>query len=387
MPLANAFLSAEGLDAMEPHYPLRLRVCGRCLLLQLEDYEAPETIFSDYAYFSSYSTTWIEHSRRFAEEAIGRFGLGPESHVVEVGSNDGYLLRWFLERQIPALGIEPAANVAAEAERRGVRTLVRFFGRAVGRELAASARADLIVANNVLAHVPNLDDFVGGFALLLAPEGTLTIEFPHVQRLLEEVQFDTIYHEHFSYFTLLTAEDVLARRDLAVVDVDELPTHGGSLRLYVRHADAAEAPSDRVTALRERERSLGLDDLGRFDELGVRSRELRQRIRRFFVERCGDGERVVGYGAAAKGSTLVNYCGLGPDELAFCVDRNPRKQGTWLPGSRIPVRAPEDLARAEPDVVMILAWNLREEVMEQLAPIREWGGRFAWRSADGVVVA
>jgi SAM-dependent methyltransferase len=385
-PLANSFLRERDLRAMEPTYPLRLRMCASCGLLQLEDYEAPETIFSEYAYLSSFSDTWLEHCRRFVADAVERFRLGPTSRIVEIASNDGCLLAGFVERGIPALGVEPAANVAAHAERRGVPTRIAFFGRALARELAAERSADLVIANNVLAHVPDLDDFVGGLTILLAPDGTLTIEFPHVERLVADVQFDTIYHEHFSYFTLLSAQRALARHGLAVVDVDELPTHGGSLRVHGRHAARGDAATPAVADLLDRERAAGLDGPEPYRELARNAAAVRRSLMRFVAERRDAGERIAAYGAAAKGNTLLNYCGLGPEDVELCVDRNPLKQGTLLPGSRIPVGAPELLDEVRPDVVLILPWNLRDEVMAQLAHVRGWGGEFAWRTGDGVAV-
>jgi SAM-dependent methyltransferase len=382
-PLANSFLGEEELRAMEPTYPLRLRMCESCGLLQLEDYETPETIFSSYPYFSSFSDTWVEHCRRYAETAVARFGLGARSRVVEIASNDGCLLEHFLARGIPALGVEPAANVAAAAERRGVRTRIGFFGRALARELAAERPADLIVANNVLAHVPDLDDFIAGLAILLAPGGRVTIEFPHVERLLADAQFDTIYHEHYSYFTLTAARAALARHGLAAVEVEELPTHGGSLRVHARHERDGGAGAT-LQALLRREREAGLDTPAPVRDLAGRAAAARRALMRFFAERRERGQRIAAYGAAAKGNTLLNYCGLGPEDIEFCMDRSPHKQGTWLPGSRIPVLTPEALARARPDVVFILPWNLRAEIVEQLAELRTWGGEFAWREGEGV---
>ncbi len=388
-PLANSYLTADELDGMEPSYPLRARICGECLLMQLDDYEAPETIFGEYAYFSSYSDSWLEHSRRWADEAVQRFGLGPQSRVVELASNDGYLLQYLQGHGVPVLGVEPARNVAAVAEQRGIPTVAKFFGRALARELAASSQADLVIANNVLAHVPDLDDFIGGIAILLAPGGTLTVEFPHVAELVADVQFDTIYHEHFSYFSLHSAAAAFAARGLEIVDVERLPTHGGSLRIHVRHAGAAPATShaggaERVATLLEDERDGGLHDPATYARLAERAPGVRRALRRFLDEQAEAGRSVAAYGAAAKGNTLLNYCGLGQLDIGFCVDRNPHKQGTWLPGSRIPVLAPDAIDEHRPDVILILPWNLREEVVGQLDRIRAWGGSFAWRTADGV---
>ncbi len=387
-PLANAFLRPEELDRMEPTYPLRALVCDACWLVQLDAYEAPETIFSDYAYFSSFSDTWLAHAQAYAAMAVDRFGLDESSRVVELASNDGYLLQYLATAGIPVLGVEPAANVASAARAKGIETVIRFFGVSVARELAASRAADLIIANNVLAHVPDLDGFVSGMAVLLAPQGTITIEFPHLEHLIADVQFDTIYHEHFSYFSFTTAQDVFARRGLEVFDVEEIPTHGGSLRIYVRHAgDASRPVTEQARALAEREIGMGLRGPDAFQAFAAATSAARQAVRRFFLEERAAGRRVAAYGAAAKGNTLVNYCGIGPEELAYCVDRNPHKQGTFLPGSRIPVRPPTAFETDPPDTVFIFPWNLRDEVMDQLAAFREHGGRFAWRSRDGVAVA
>jgi SAM-dependent methyltransferase len=380
-PVANDFLREEDLGRMEPFYPLCALVCDVCLLVQLEAFEPPERIFSDdYAYFSSYSTGWLDHSRRYTEAMVERLALGAESKVVEIASNDGYLLQYFVERGIPVLGVEPTANTAAAAVAKGVPTEVCFFGRETAEELLADHAADLLIANNVLAHVPDLNDFVAGLATLLAPKGVLTIEFPHLLRLLEEAQFDTIYHEHYSYFSLLTATRALQRHGLEIFDVDELPTHGGSLRIYVGHLP--RKPGERVVELRERERAAGLEELSTYLAFADRVRREKREIVRFFIEQKEAGVSIAGYGAPAKGNTLLNYCGIGRDFIDYTVDLNPHKQGRYLPGSRIPVRAPDEIRRTRPDLVFILPWNLRDEVIEQLAFVRDWGGRFAARAPE-----
>jgi SAM-dependent methyltransferase len=376
-PLANAFLGPEELEAAETFYPLHARVCGACWLVQLPEVASPREIFSDYAYFSSYSASWLAHAERYAELAVGRFALGPGSRVVEVASNDGYLLSAFQRRGIPVLGIEPAANVAAAAEEKGVPTLVRFFGAALAEELAAEGRqADLLVGNNVLAHVPDLGDFVGGLARLLAPGGAITLEFPHLQRLVEENQFDTIYHEHFSYFSLTAARRVFAAHGLEPFDVEELPTHGGSLRVYLRHEGKGEPPSSAVDELLAREEALGYTTFAPYDAFAERVRATKRRLLAFLVEAKERGAAIAGYGAAAKGNTLLNYCGIGTDFLDYVVDKSPHKQGKYLPGTRVPIHPPERVVATRPDFLLVLPWNLEREIVEQMAMVREWGCRF-----------
>ena len=377
-PLANAFLSAQRLTAMEPFFPLSAFVCGRCFLVQLSHFEAPEGIFSDYVYFSSFSDTWLKHAEAYTADVIARFGLDASSHVVEIASNDGYLLQYFRARGVPVLGIEPAANVARVAIDRGVPTRVAFFGSALADELRAQGpAADLIVANNVLAHVPTINDFVRGLKRLLAPGGVLTIEVPHLLNLIEQSQFDTIYHEHFYYFSLMAAIAVLRRHELRVFDVHELPTHGGSLRIFATHADRADLPeAPAVAALLARERSAGLDRLDTYRAFAARIVETKISVLAFFVEASRAGKLVIGYGAPAKGNTLLNYCGIGPELMACTVDRSPHKQGLFLPGTHIPVRDPDEILRRKPDYVFILPWNLEREIVEQMAAVRGWGGRF-----------
>jgi SAM-dependent methyltransferase len=376
-PLSNAFIPEAEASGMEAFYPLHAWVCSACRLMQLAAFESPSHIFGDYVYFSSYSDSWLEHCARYTAAVITRYGLGAPAQILEIASNDGYLLQYFQRAGRLVLGIEPAANVAAVALAKGVPTEIAFFGReTAGRLRAAGHAPDLIIANNVLAHVPDLNDFVAGLKLLLAPAGIVTIELPHLQRLIEDNQFDTIYHEHFSYFSLLTAERIFARHGLAVFDVEELPTHGGSLRLHIGHAEAGPEIRPAIGDLRRRESAAGLDTPEPYRRFGARIVESKCAILDFLIGAHRQGKRVLGYGAPAKGTTLLNYCGVGPELIAFTVDRNPRKQGTLLPGTRIPVRDPAALIEARPDYVFILPWNLRDEVMAQLAEIRSWGGQF-----------
>ena len=374
-PLSNSYLQSEQLQEGESFYPLKVYVCDECLLVQLPEFEAPESIFSDYAYFSSYSDSWLRHAAQYAEEATAEFNLGPASLVTEVASNDGYLLKNFVARGVPVRGIEPAANVAAVAEASGVPTLVRFFGTALAEELVhAGGQTDLLVANNVLAHVPALNDFIGGMARLLRPNGVITVEFPHLLRLMEERQFDTIYHEHFSYFSLLTASRAFARHGLTVYDVRQLPTHGGSLRLYVSHA-GTRPESVRVQGVLAEEKDAGLHELSTYLAFDAAVRQVKRDVLRFLIQAADEGKQVVGYGAPAKGNTLLNYCGARTDLLSYTVDRSPHKQGKFLPGSRIPIFSPDRIRETRPDYVLILPWNLREEIVAQLEHIRDWGGQ------------
>jgi len=377
-PLANAFLRADQLDAMEPFHPLHALVCERCFLVQLPQFESPERMFSEYAYFSSFSDTWLDHARDYVAQVVPRLDLGEQSRVVEVGSNDGYLLRFFKERSIPVLGIEPAKNVARAAETAGIPTLSRFFGSEHAQELAGQGmQADLLLGNNVLAHVPNLNDFVAGLRIVLKPGGVITMEFPHLARLIAECQFDTIYHEHLSYFSLATVDRVFRHHGLRLFDVEELPTHGGSLRIYAQHAETgSRADAGRVGALVDRERTEGLLDLATYASFGAAVREVKRGLLDFLIRAKREGKRICGYGAPAKGNTLLNYCGIRSDFLEFTVDRSPHKQTLFLPGTHIPVFAPERIRTERPDYVLILPWNLAREIMEQLAYIREWGGRF-----------
>jgi SAM-dependent methyltransferase len=376
-PLCESYVPSDRLSSMEPFYPLHVRICDGCLLVQLEEFVTAEEIFTEYAYFSSYSDSWVAHAREYVDSAVDRFGLDTGSLVVELASNDGYLLQHVVERGIPALGVEPAANVAAVAQEKGIETVVEFFGRDSASRLASSGRrADLIAANNVMAHVPDLNDFVGGMKILLAPKGVVTIEVPHLLRLVEDNQFDTIYHEHFSYFSFMTASKVLSAHGLEVFDVDELSTHGGSLRLYAQRRSSGRRPVDpKVEALLQRERALGFDTLEGHRGFSARVEETKWRLLEFLIHCRREGKRVAGYGAPGKGNTLLNYCGIRTDLLGFTVDRNPYKQGQFLPGTHIPIRHPEALEQARPDFILILPWNLKEEIVAQLSYTREWGAR------------
>jgi SAM-dependent methyltransferase len=371
-PLANSYLEPEHLRRPETFYPLCVYVCGECFLVQLPEEERPEAIFSDYAYFSSYSESWLQHARRYAETMIERFALGPEHRVIEIASNDGYLLRWFRDRGIPVLGIEPARNVAEAAEAAGIPTMVRFFGSETARDVAG--QADLLVGNNVLAHVPDLNDFVRGLNTVLAPRGVLTLEFPHLLRLMAEDQFDTIYHEHYSYFSLLAVRKVFEAHGLQLFDVEELPTHGGSLRVYARKD--GKNGSRKVAELLAREEAAGLAGLDAYRSFGERAQRVKRELLRFLIQTREEGKSVAGYGAPAKGNTLLNYCGIRTDFVGYTVDRSPHKQGRYLPGTRIPIFPPDRLRETRPDYVLILPWNLKEEVMEQMADVRSWGGKF-----------
>ena len=377
-PLCESFLPADHLNQMEPFYPLHVTVCGNCFLVQLEAYVTPEHIFSDYAYFSSFSDSWLKHAENYTDLMVQRFGLNSKSHVVELASNDGYLLQYFVKKGIPSLGIEPAANVAEVAVKKGVPTLVKFFGRQTARELSAQGKlADLILGNNVLAQVPDLNDFVGGMKILLKPQGVITVEFPHLMRLMEENQFDTIYHEHFSYFSLYTSEKIFEAHGLKLFDVDEIPTHGGSLRIYGRHAEDSSKPvTARVDELRAREEAAGLtrvDGYAKFDE---QVKETKRKLLAFLIEAKRARKQIVGYGAPGKGNTLLNYCGIRTDFLDYTVDRSPYKHGKFTPGTHIPIFPVEKIRETRPDYVLILPWNLKDEIMKQMAYIREWGGKF-----------
>jgi hypothetical protein len=377
-PLCESYLTAAQLDEMEPHYPLRAQVCGACFLVQVQEYVPPERIFSEYAYFSSYSESWLAHARAYAHDMAGRFALGRNSQVVEVGSNDGYLLQYFVELQIPVLGVEPAANVARAAVVRGVPTFVAMFGELTARQLAASGRgADLLIGNNVLAQVSDLNGFVAGLKILLRPQGVITLEFPHLLRLMEENQFDTIYHEHFSYFSFTTIHKILAAHELTLFDVEELPTHGGSLRIYARHSSDASRPiQPRVTELTAREDLAGLTRLAAYQSFDEQVKTTKRKLLDFLIGAKRDGKSVAGYGAPGKGNTLLNYCGIRTDFIDYTVDRNPYKQGKFTPGTHIPIYAPPKIMETKPDYVLILPWNFKEEIMEQMAGIRGWGGQF-----------
>ena len=377
-PLCESYLSAEQLNQMEPFYPLHVYVCEACFLVQLEEYVSPEHIFTEYAYFSSYADAWLRHARNYTDLMVERFGLNAASHVVEVASNDGYLLQYFVEKNIPVLGIEPARNVARVAIEKGVPTLVEFFGVACARRLAAEGRqADLLLGNNVLAQVPDLNDFVAGLKILLKPQGVITIEFPHLMRMVAENQFDTIYHEHFSYFSFITAEKIFAAHGLTLFDVEELPTHGGSLRIYARHAeDHSEPVGERAVALRRREQAAGIPDMAYYAAFAEQVKETKRKLIEFLMQAKRAGKSVAGYGAPGKGNTLLNYCGIRTDFVDYTVDRNPYKQGKFLPGTHIPIYHPDKIKETQPDYVLILPWNFKDEIMQQMAMIHAWGGQF-----------
>jgi SAM-dependent methyltransferase len=363
---------------MEPFYPLHAFVCDNCLLVQLEELESPESIFTEYAYFSSFSTEWLEHARSFSEKVISRFSLTPASNVVEIASNDGYLLQYFLAAGMRVLGIEPAVNVASAAIERGIPTRTVFFSSETSGQLFREGHAaDLLIGNNVLAHVPNLHSFVAGLATLLKPAGVITLEFPHLLQLVRQNQFDTIYHEHFSYFSFLAVERILGEHDLTVFDVEELPSHGGSLRIFGKHAaDPSHATCASVFELRRKEKECGLHAIEGYASFGQQAAQVKCDLLSFLIEQRRANKTVVGYGAPAKGNTLLNYCGVGPELLKYTVDRSPHKQGLLLPGTRIPIVSPDRIFETRPDYVLILPWNLRHEISSQMAGIRNWGGRF-----------
>jgi hypothetical protein len=387
-PLCESFVPAEAVNQMEPFFPLHVWVCRECFLVQLEEYVTPEHIFTEYAYFSSYSTAWLKHAEDYVSMISQRLGLGAKSLVVELASNDGYLLQYFVKRGIPVLGIEPAANVAKVAVERGVPTDVKFFGKEEGEKMAAAGKqADLVLGNNVLAQVPDLNSFVAGIRALVKPTGTVTIEFPHLQKLYDENQFDTIYHEHFSYFSLVSAEKIFAAHGLTIFDVEELWTHGGSLRIYARPAaDASRPVSERVLALRKREEAAGYLDVAHYTRFDEQVRETKRKILELLIGLKRQGKRVAGYGAPGKGNTLLNYCGIRTDFLDFTVDRNPYKHGRFLPGTHIPIFEPSKIDEVKPDYVFILPWNLKKEIMAQLAHIRGWGGQFIVPIPEAAVV-
>ena len=384
-PLANSYLTAEQLAAgTERAYPLHVRVCHNCFLVQADDAVPADAIFDDgYAYFSSYSTSWVAHAKRYAETMTERFGLGPESLVVEVASNDGYLLQHFVEMDIPVLGVEPTANTAEAAIARGVRTEVMFFGGQTGALLAARGdRADLMAANNVLAHVPDIGDFVAGFQEVLKDEGVLTFEFPHLLNLIEKVQFDTIYHEHFSYLSLLAVEQVLRANGLRPFDVERLTTHGGSLRLFCCHMGSGHEETDALVALRDEEHAAGLDHIESYAGFAPRVEAVRDSFRAFLAAEKAAGRRISAYGAAAKGNTFLNYCRTTSNDIEVVFDASPAKQGRFLPGSHLPILAPAEVSAVRPDDLVILPWNLKDEIMGQMARIRDWGGRFVTASPE-----
>ena len=376
-PLANAYLTEDQLDQGEMFYPLHAYVCEECFLVQLGEFAPPEAIFGDYAYFSSVSDSWVDHARRYAETMTRRLGLQSSSTVIEVASNDGYLLQFFQQRGIGVLGVEPAANVARVAVERGIPTLVRFFGRKTAASLAAEGkRADLLVGNNVLAHVPDINDFVAGVREVLAEGGRATFEFPHLLKLMQETEFDTIYHEHFSYLSLLAVARIFGANGLTVVEVEELPTHGGSLRVHARRTESAGGIDASVSQVLQKERSAGLDRIETYTSFQHAVRRAKRDLLKFLSNARRHGRSVVAYGAAAKGNTLLNYCGIRNDFLDYVVDRSPHKQGRYLPGTRLPICGPERIAQTRPDYILILPWNLQEEIVRQMAHVHAWGCRF-----------
>jgi 2-polyprenyl-3-methyl-5-hydroxy-6-metoxy-1,4-benzoquinol methylase len=378
-PLSNAYLSKDDLKRYEWYYPLDLYVCNYCYLVQLEEFEAPENIFSaDYAYFSSYSESWLEHCRRYSESVVKRFALDNRSFVVEIGSNDGYLLQYFKRSEIPVLGIEPAAGAAEEAIKKGIPTEIAFFNTSYAKQtLQNGKQADLLIGNNVLAHNPNLHDFVEGLQITLKPDGVITMEFPHLLRLVEGNQFDTVYHEHFSYFSFRAALTLFAAHDLEVFDVEEIPTHGGSLRIYVKHKNDVSKPrTDRVEKLLEKEAAAGLFNIETYYKFGENVKLTKRLLLHCLIIIKNSGKKVVGYGAPAKGNTLLNYCGIRTDFLDYTVDRSPAKQGKFLPGTHIPIKNPDVIKKDKPDYILILPWNIKEEITRQMSYVRGWGARF-----------
>ena len=377
-PLSNSFIAADQASAKEVFYPLHAYVCSTCRLVQLEEFESPQHIFGDYIYFSSYSESWLRHAEAYAAKMAQLLGLGSDAMVVEVASNDGYLLQYFRQRGVKVLGIEPAANVAAVAAEKGIPSEIAFFGAATATRLReAGVAPDLMVANNVLAHVPDINDFVRGFAILLKPGGVVTVEFPHLLQLVQGVQFDTIYHEHFSYLSLHVVQRIFARHGLRVFDVEQLSTHGGSLRVFACHAAGVRYEGTHaVERLLAEEVAAGLESDATYRRFARQVIEAKVSLLRFLIDARAEGKRVAAYGAPAKGNTLLNYCGVGPELIAFTVDRSPHKQGMLLPGTRIPVRGPEAILEEKPDYVLILPWNLQEEITAQMEAVRAWGGRF-----------
>jgi hypothetical protein len=376
-PPCERFLAADRLDEMEPFFPLHVQVCGKCFLVQLREYVAPEDIFTEYAYFSSYSTSWVAHAKAYCRMARDRFRLSADSLVLELASNDGYLLQHFLPFGVPVLGVEPAANVAKAAIEKGIPTCVDFFGVALAKRLIGQGyEADLIAGNNVLAQVPDLNDFVGGMRLILKPQGVITLEFPHLQRLIEGNQFDTIYHEHFSYFSLVVIEELALKHRLKLIDVEELSTHGGSIRVYLAHDASAWRQSDAVREMLRRERDLGFLDIATYSSFEDQVRRAKRKLLGFLIDAKNNEKTICGYGAPGKGNTLLNYCGIGTDLIDFTVDRNPYKHGRFTPGMHIPIRDVSALNAAKPDYVLILPWNLRDEIMQQMQHVASWGGKF-----------
>lgn len=376
-PISNAFLTSKQLAKAEKFYPLHAYVCSKCLLVQLEEFQSPEKIFNDYAYFSSYSDTWLIHAKTYTEMMVKKFGFDQNSLIIEIASNDGYLLQYFHRKGISVLGVEPASNVAKVAEEKGINTIVEFFGVKTAQEMVLRGQtADLLIGNNVLAHVPNLNDFMAGMKIVLKSKGILTMEFPHLLKLIQNNQFDTIYHEHFSYFSFLVVEKIFASHGLKIFDVEEITTHGGSLRIYGRHQEIEGDVSHNVAKLKTQEIAAGLDKIETYTRFSEQVNATKRKLLEFMIEAKNKGKLIVGYGAPAKGNTLLNYCGLRTDFIDYTVDRNPHKQGLFLPGTHIPIKSPDRIRETKPDYLLILPWNIKAEIMEQMSDIREWGGKF-----------
>jgi hypothetical protein len=377
-PLSNAYLKPEQLQQMEPFYPLHAYVCEHCYLVQLQEFQSPENIFSDYAYFSSYSESWLKHAKTYTEYMIERFKFNNSNQIIEIASNDGYLLQYFKQHNIPVLGIEPAENVAKVAQAAGIPSVIKFFGIQTAKELVNEGKqADLLLGNNVLAHVPDINYFVGGMKLLLKPDGIITMEFPHLLRLIEQNQFDTIYHEHFSYLSFSTVEKIFAKHGLTLFDVEELTTHGGSLRIFAKHTEDNTHPlTHRLKELRQLELQQGLGDIETYQIFAENMRETKRKILEFLIQTKQAKKTIVAYGAPAKGNTLLNYCGIRDDFIDYTVDLSPHKQGLFLPGTHIAIHHPDKIKQTKPDYLVILPWNLKDEIIEQMAYIREWGGQF-----------
>lgn len=378
-PLCQDHVKPEELELMEPFYPLHAMVCDNCFLVQLNVNVSPTKIFDEeYGYFSSFSDSWLRHAKNYTDLMVEKFGINAGSLVVELASNDGYLLQYFVEKQVSVLGIEPSANVAQAAREKGIRTEIKFFGVQTAREMSETyGKADLLLGNNVLAHVPEINDFVAGMKGMLKAGGVITMEFPHLLRLIEECQFDTIYHEHFSYLSFGTVERIFSHHGIRLFDVQELPTHGGSLRIYGCHQeDTSKETSIRVSELRERELKAGFNQLEYYSTFGEKVRETKRKLLEFLIQAKREGKTIAGYGAPGKGNTLLNYCGIRTDFIDYTVDRSPHKQGNFLPGTRIPIYAPDKILETKPDYILILPWNLRKEIMEQMAAVRDWGGKF-----------
>ena len=377
-PLCESYIMPEQVNDMEKFYPLHAFICHHCWLMQLEEFVSPNEIFSDYAYFSSYSESWVEHARKYTELMIDRFDINLSNLVVEIASNDGYLLQWFLQKGIPVLGVEPAANVAEVARGKGIRTETQFLGKNIAKKMVEKyGKADLLIGNNVLAHVPNINDFVEGLKEMLGTDGVITMEFPHLQRLIEGNQFDTIYHEHFSYLSLVAVNRIFAFHGITIFDVEEIPTHGGSLRIYGRHSHNNKLKiTNRVIDLIQREQGLGFENLSYYANFQEQVKETKRKLLHFLIEAKRDGKTIVGYGAPGKGNTLINYCGIRTDFLDFTVDKSPYKQNNFLPGSHIPILYPKAIKQTKPDYVLILPWNLKDEIINEHKYIKDWGGRF-----------